>query len=630
VIEGIAERAGVYRVVITARNQGGQTSGTLTIHVTSSSPSHSKPPVIISPERAVGILQNVFGYTIVTNGEATSYDAVGLPPGLSVNASSGVIFGTPEVAGVFQVKLIASNSAGSTSKYLTLTINVPGLLPSLPPEVIFRPSKSSQPSSVGRLQRASPIRGRSVPPQSSGSSRAGAPVSPSTGDWSVGSLSAALGGVSNSSADAGKFNLESSPNTASALKKGVEKPNEKEKSGEEKKEGDISKTASGTSDLGSKEEEKKKDAPALPLITSPSRVTGNTGREIIYVINTASQADEFSVEGELPDGLRLDEGAGGIRGVPSKSGSYRVVVRASNSAGDSQKEVTFSIVSMPAPVIVSESVKGGYLGVPFSYEIRATGGPTSFEVEGELPDGLRFDAQRGRIFGTPEREMSSLVRIVAVNGTGRDQKDLRISIKVPPPEIKTVSALVAEVGSGFEQRIETDQEIIAYRVEGSLPEGMRFDKSTGILSGTAVKEGNYSFVVQAINTAGTATKRFTLRVNPRKEFQIFMPKSVRGKVDQLLRFQIQVNMPARRFTVVGKLPDGVTLNSESGEVRGVPLSSGIFEVVVRAESEKGTAEGSLKIIIDENKPRKLRERSTPDNLNELISDEKPVFAWLNR
>jgi hypothetical protein len=62
-------------------------------------------------------------YTIAATNWPTSYSAVGLPPGLSLNPSTGSISGTPESAGIYPVMISATNPAGTGSATLVLIVS---------------------------------------------------------------------------------------------------------------------------------------------------------------------------------------------------------------------------------------------------------------------------------------------------------------------------------------------------------------------------------------------------------------------------------------------------------------------------------------------------------------------------
>ncbi len=70
------------------------------------------PAAVTSPLTAIGFLGQPFSYSITGANSASSYTAAGLPPGLSLNPTNGLISGTPLLAGDYQATVTASNSAG--------------------------------------------------------------------------------------------------------------------------------------------------------------------------------------------------------------------------------------------------------------------------------------------------------------------------------------------------------------------------------------------------------------------------------------------------------------------------------------------------------------------------------------
>ncbi len=83
-------------------------------------------PVISSASTASGVVSQAFSYQIAASNSPASFAATGLPTGLSVNTSTGLISGTPTAAGTSNATISATNPAGTGSAALTVTVTSGG------------------------------------------------------------------------------------------------------------------------------------------------------------------------------------------------------------------------------------------------------------------------------------------------------------------------------------------------------------------------------------------------------------------------------------------------------------------------------------------------------------------------
>ncbi len=93
--------------------------------------STSVAPVITGTMMGYPTVGQSYSYQISALNSPTSYSATGLPTGLSINAGTGLISGTPNTAGITVVTVTATNSYG-TSLSTHLTLNVLNPVPAPP------------------------------------------------------------------------------------------------------------------------------------------------------------------------------------------------------------------------------------------------------------------------------------------------------------------------------------------------------------------------------------------------------------------------------------------------------------------------------------------------------------------
>jgi autotransporter-associated beta strand protein len=174
-----------------------------------------------------------------------------------------------------------------------------------------------------------------------------------------------------------------------------------------------------------------------------------------------------------------------------------------------------------APVITTTSLPSGKVGTAYSQTLAATGdAPITWSIgSGNLPNGLSLDTDTGVISGTPTTAGTVNFTVKATNGVSDDVKTLTIIIAAATPIVTgtapniTATALSGgKVGTAYSEALTaTGTTPITWALDsGALPNGLRLDASTGIISGTPTTAGTVNFTVKAANGMGNTTKAFSI------------------------------------------------------------------------------------------------------------------------
>ena len=135
-------------------------------------------------------------------------------------------------------------------------------------------------------------------------------------------------------------------------------------------------------------------------------------------------------------------------------------------------------------------------------------------------------------------------------------------------------------------------------VSGTLPNNVSVT-SSGHISGTPDKLGNYNFTVNAKNDSGYDIKTFTLKVTA--SATVIKTSVLKdGVVGTAYEQKIEASGTQPSFSIVkGTLPTGLTL-SQSGEIKGTPTEANTYTFTVRAENSVGHNDKEFSIKVNTN------------------------------
>src|SRR5690625_1312358 len=494
-------------------NYAGVRSYTLTVQ---SPPPLTLAPAIL-PATQVGTAFNV---TVSASAGVAPYSYAitsgALPAGLSLNASTGAITGTPSAGGSFNFTITAtdSNTTGATTGSHAYTLTVAA------PTIIIAPATLPD--------------GTTGTPYSQALSANGG-IAPYSYAVTAGSLPAGLalssaGILSGNPSAAGTSNFAI---TATDSSTGT---------------GPYSQTQTYTVTIASA-------APIAGPVSST--VAYGSGANPITLNLSGGTPTSVAVASPPAHGTALASGTT-ITYQPDAgyAGPDSFTYTASNSDGTSAPATVSITVSPPTVTLTPATLPAPVLNVPYSQSVSASDGATPYSyaiTAGSLPAGLSLDATSGAISGTPTATGAYNFAITATDsstGSGapfRAMQSYSRTLSAPTLPISPATLAAAAVGAAASQTVNTTggpsphtyaisagtvpaAAVVAaasqtftttggaspytYAISaGTLPAGVILT-SNGTLSGTPTAGGSFNYTVQSTDAnSNTGSQTYTWTVN---------------------------------------------------------------------------------------------------------------------
>jgi hypothetical protein len=459
-----------------------------------------------------------------------------LPPGLSLNASNGVVSGAPSSAGRFSFAVTAASGNRSTAPAgYTVTIGLPALdfTPDVLPSGAVGKAYQAQFTPVGGngQYRFSPGPGTNLPPGLSLSSS---------------------GVVSGTPASEGIFRF------VVGLTSGDES---------------VEKLVRITI-----------EPPAL-AIGPDSLPEGTRGAAYQASLSATGGTSPYTfriASGQLPAGIALSP-AGAIAGSPTAAGSSRFTVEVTDAAKRTGSR-EYTIAVREELRITTESLPAGAQGEAYAGLVEAAGGlgPYTFSIaSGALPTGVAL-ASDGRLSGTPAQAGRFTPTIEVADRGNRTARrayviDVSAALRLLP---ETLPA--GMVGSAYSAALSAEggRAPYTFTLSGGLPAGVTF--ANGSFSGTPSQSGQFNLTGR-VNDArnGSATRQYVLTVAPPPALTVSgSPGS--GMVGSPYQAQFSAAGGIAPYTFSGEnLPPGLSLSS-GGTLAGTPAQPGKFSFRITA------------------------------------------------
>jgi PKD repeat protein len=322
-----------------------------------------------------------------------------------------------------------------------------------------------------------------------------------------------------------------------------------------------------------------------PIITSTTVAAGQLNVLFNYQIVATNSPTAYNAAG-LPPGLVVNTAGGGISGTPSATGTFNVVLIASNASGTGAQQLKLTI-SGGVPVINSSLAATAIVGEIFTYNITASNDPSMFST-GALPTGLALDAQTGLISGIPVTEGTLQISIRAENPLGFDQKLLTLTVVPSAPVITSSANAQGVFNQAFSYFIGASNNPTSYTA-GPLPSWASINTSTGVISGTPTGTGTFNVTVTATNAGGTGTMQLTISIIPPASPDITSATSATVVRGVAFEYDIIATNNPIVFDTNVALPAGLTLDNATGVISGTTtVAASMVTVQLQATNSFGS------------------------------------------
>lgn len=254
-------------------------------------------------------------------------------------------------------------------------------------------------------------------------------------------------------------------------------------------------------------------------------------------------------------------------------------------------------------VITTTSLPDATAGVPYSFAFSAIGGavPYNWSSVGTLPAGLSL-SRAGVLSGTPRAPGAFRLTVVAsdASGSGLASKVFPLTVLAQPVAITNSSPLPGStLGTAYSYTFTASGGVAPYRWSAAtgLPEGLRLDSGTGVLSGTPQTWGNFSLPVQVTDSLGTTgVKTFVLTIQ-RPVMSILtaspLPEVTVGAPYSQTLLPSGGAAPYTWSLISGQLPGGLTLDANAGSIAGIPAGAGTFSFTIGVRENGGATASKL-------------------------------------
>jgi uncharacterized protein (UPF0303 family) len=238
------------------------------------------------------------------------------------------------------------------------------------------------------------------------------------------------------------------------------------------------------------------------------------------------------------------------------------------------------------------------------------GSVTSYTLTGTLPAGVSFNTSTGIISGRSQSNTTSTLLITANNyNLSSDPVSFTLVFNLTKPVIslKVDNKLTyTDEAINLMPIMVTLGSVTSYTLSGTLPAGVSFNTSTGIISGRSQSNTTSTLLITANNyNLSSDPVSFTLVFNLTKPVISLKVDNKLTYTDEAINLMpIMVTLGSvTSYTLSGTLPSGVSFNTSTGIISGRSLSDTTSTLLITANNYNVFSDPvSFTLVFDESNP----------------------------